>query len=141
MRHAFPTPADLADVSAESVKGLGFSRLKALAIQELAAHVADHRLTFADLDGMTNTDVVESLSTIRGIGRWSAEYVLLRGLGRLDTFPGDDIGAQNNLQHLFHLAGKPSYDEIRRLTSPWHPYEGVVYFHLLLDKLRVKGVL
>ena len=67
--------------------------------------------------------------------------MLLRGLGRLDTFPGDDIGAQNNLQRLFRLADKPTYDHIRQLTSPWHPYEGVVYFHLLLDKLRANGAL
>jgi DNA-3-methyladenine glycosylase II len=141
VRHAFPTPPDLADASEESIKGLGFSHQKTRAIQELAAHVADNRLKFADLDDMTNAEAVESLSTIRGIGRWSAEYVLLRGLGRLDTFPGDDIGAQNNLQRLFHLAWKPTYDDIRQLTSPWHPYEGVVYFHLLLDKLRANGVM
>ena len=97
--------------------------------------------TWRRLDGLNNTQAVAYLSRIRGIGRWSAEYVLLRGLGRLDTFPGDDVGAQNNLQRLFHLADKPTYDHIRQLTSPWHPYEGLVYFHLLLDKLRVKGAL
>jgi DNA-3-methyladenine glycosylase II len=45
---------------------------------------------------MTNREAIAYLSRIRGIGRWSAEYVLLRGLGRLDTFPGDDVGAQIN---------------------------------------------
>ncbi len=93
------------------------------------------------LEGLDNDQAVVELSRIHGIGRWSAEYVLLRGLGRLDTFPGDDVGAQNNLQRLFHLAGKPDYDRIRQLSSPWHPYEGVVYFHLLLDKLRANGAL
>jgi DNA-3-methyladenine glycosylase II len=137
--HAFPTPADLADVPEESIRQLGFSRQKTRAIKELSAHVADSRVDLARLEGMTNTEAIAYLSRIRGIGRWSAEYVLLRGLGRLDTFPGDDIGAQNNLQRLFHLAGKPSYDHIRQLTSPWHPYEGVVYFHLLLEKLRANG--
>jgi DNA-3-methyladenine glycosylase II len=62
-------------------------------------------------------------------------------LGRLDTFPGDDIGAQNNLQRLFHLVDRPNYEQIRELTSRWHPYEGLVYFHLLLEKLRTKGVI
>jgi DNA-3-methyladenine glycosylase II len=137
--YAFPTPADLADVPEESIRELGFSRQKAQAIQELSAHVADGRVDLTSLEGMTNKEAIAYLSRIRGIGRWSAEYVLLRGLGRLDTFPGDDIGAQNNLQRLFHLADKPAYDEIRHLTSPWHPYEGVVYFHLLLEKLRANG--
>jgi len=141
VRHAFPAPPDLADAPEESLNGLGFSRQKSRAITELAARVADNRSKLTDLNNMTNVEAVESLSTIRGIGRWSAEYVLLRGLGRLDTFPGDDIGAQNNLQRLFHLSRKPAYDEIRQLTSPWHPYEGMVYFHLLLDKLRANGVI
>jgi DNA-3-methyladenine glycosylase II len=139
--HAFPTAADLADVPEESIRELGFSRQKARAIQQLAAHVVDTSVDLARLEGLNNDEAVAGLSRIHGIGRWSAEYVLLRGLGRLDTFPGDDIGAQNNLQRLFHLAGRPTYDRIRQLTSPWHPYEGVVYFHLLLDKLRANGAL
>jgi DNA-3-methyladenine glycosylase II len=139
--HAFPTPADLADVPEESIRELGFSRQKARAIKELSTHVADNRVNLSGIEGVTNKGAIEYLSSIRGIGRWSAEYVLLRGLGRLDTFPGDDIGAQKNLQRLFHLADKPTYDHIRQLTSPWHPYEGVVYFHLLLEKLRANGVI
>jgi DNA-3-methyladenine glycosylase II len=137
--HAFPAPADLADAPEESIRKLGFSRQKTRAIRELSTQVADTGGDLALLEGMTNEEAIDYLSRIRGIGRWSAEYVLLRGLGRLDTFPGDDVGAQNNLQRLFHLADKPTYDHIRQLTTPWHPYEGVVYFHLLLDKLRANG--
>jgi DNA-3-methyladenine glycosylase II len=139
--HAFPTPVDLADASEESIKELGFSRQKARAMKGLSTQVVDSRVDLARLEGMTNTEAIEHLVAIRGIGRWSAEYVLLRGMGRLNTFPGDDIGAQNNLQRMFHLDGKPNYDEIRQLTSPWHPYEGVVYFHLLLEKLRANGAI
>lgn len=137
--HAFPTPADLAGSPETSIRELGFSRQKVRAIQELSTSVADGTVDLAGLDEMTNDEAIAYLSRIRGIGRWSAEYVLLRGLGRLDTFPGDDVGAQNNLQRLFHLADKPTYDHIRQLTSPWHPYEGLVYFHLLLDRLRANG--
>ncbi len=141
VRHAFPTPADLADATEQSIRDLGFSRQKTRAIQELSTRVADEAVDLTRLDSLTNAEAITYLSRIRGIGRWSAEYVLLRALGRLDTFPGDDVGAQNNLQRLFHLADKPTYDHIRQLTSPWHPYEGVVYFHLLLDKLRTNGAL
>ena len=139
--YAFPMPTDLAGLSEESIKDLGFSRQKARTIKELALHVGDGTLDLESLEGVTNDEAVAYLSSIRGIGRWSAEYVLLRGLGRLDTFPGDDIGAQNNLRRLFHLDYKPNYEEIRRLTSAWHPYEGMVYFHLLLDKLRSTGAI
>jgi len=137
--HAFPAADDLATVPEDSIRDLGFSRQKTRAIQQLAAHVVDAMVDLNKLEEMNNDQAVSELLRIHGIGRWSAEYVLLRGLGRLDTFPGDDVGAQNNLQRLFRLAGKPTYDGIRRLTSPWHPYEGLVYFHLLLDKLHVNG--
>jgi len=141
IQHGFPAPTDLAEADEETIRQLGFSHQKARAIRELAADVVDERLDLACLDTMTNSEAVDYLSTIRGIGRWSAEYVLLRGLGRLDTFPGDDIGAQNNLQRLFHLVDRPNYEQIRELTCRWHPYEGLVYFHLLLEKLRTKRAL
>jgi DNA-3-methyladenine glycosylase II len=141
MQHGFPAAANLAEETEETIRQLGFSHQKARAINELAADVVDNRLDLASIESMTNREAVDYLSTIRGIGRWSAEYVLLRGLGRLDTFPGDDIGAQNNLQRLFHLADRPNYEQIRELTSRWHPYQGLVYFHLLLEKLHSKGVL
>ena len=135
-QYAFPLAGALSDASVESIKELGFSRHKARAIKELAQGVADGTLNLGRLEGLADEDAVEFLSSIRGIGRWSAEYVLLRGLGRIDTFPGDDIGAQNNLRRLFHLDDRPSYETIGRLTSVWHPFEGLVYFHLLLEKLR-----
>ena len=137
--YAFPRPDDLVNASEEEIRQLGFSRQKACAIKELASGITSGKTNMAQLEDMANKDAVEYLSTLRGIGRWSAEYVLLRGMGRLDTFPGDDIGAQNNLKRLFGLRHKPDYDEIRKLMSRWHPYEGLVYFHLLLNKLHQDG--
>jgi DNA-3-methyladenine glycosylase II len=139
--YAFPRPEDLTDASQEDIRKLGFSNQKARAIKELSARVMDNTINFAGLDRMGNKEAIEYLLAIRGIGRWSAEYVLLRGLGRLDTFPGDDVGARNNMQRLFHLDKKPNYEEIKKLTSQWHPYEGLVYFHLLLENLHRKEVI
>ena len=78
---------------------------------------------------------MERLTSLRGIGRWTAEYVLLRGLGRLHIFPGDDIGAHNKLRHLFGIDAPLDYDAVQQLVARWHPYAGVVYFHLLLESL------
>lgn len=139
--YAFPGPEDLAYASEDEINKLGFSHQKARAIIELALAVVSGRINFDELKAMANKDAVECLSALRGIGRWSAEYVLLRGLGRLDMFPGDDIGAQNNLKRLFHLDHRPGYKEIKQLTSRWHPYEGFVYFHLLLNKLYLNGII
>ena len=139
--YGFPQPGDLTDASEEDIKEVGFSRQKARSIRELVINSVNYSLNLAEMDKMTNAEITDYLSPIRGIGRWSTEYVLLRALGRLDIFPGDDIGAQNNLQRLFHLDKKPDYEQIKRLTSRWQPYQGLVYFHLLLNKLQAKGVI
>lgn len=111
------------------------------ALRELSINVANNKIDLTNLEELSNEEAIEFLSSLRGIGRWSAEYVLLRGLGRVDVFPDDDVGAKNNLQRLFHTDKKPGYEDIREMTSRWHPFEGFAYFHLLLDKLHAKGIL
>ena len=138
---AFPEPAALANTSLERIRALGFSHQKTRAITELATALVENQRDFSLLEAMNDEEVKTSLSSMRGVGRWTAEYVLLRGLGRLDTFPGDDVGAQKNLQQLLHLEEKPSYEKVKELTSPWQPYAGFVYFHLLLAKLDQQGIL
>lgn len=138
---AFPRPEDLAIASESDLKKLGLSHQKVHAIKELSINVANNKINLTNLEELTNEEAIKFLSSLHGIGRWSAEYVLLRGLGRVDIFPGDDVGAKNNLQRLFHMDNRPSYGDISEMTSRWHPFEGLVYFHLLLDKLHTKGIL
>ncbi len=139
--HAFPRPEDLAAVPTEDLRKLGFSRNKGLAIIELSKDIANGHVEIESLEEMSDTGIVEHLSRIRGVGRWSSEYVLLRGLGRTNMFPGDDVGAQRNLQNFMGLDKRPDYKRIRRITSRWRPYAGLVYFHFLLEKLKTRGYL
>lgn len=139
--HAFPEPEHLAGRNLEELRKLGFSRQKARAIVELADGVAGGRL---DLDGLETLDdeaSLEHLRRLRGIGRWTAEYALLRGLGRLHVFPGDDVGAQGNLKRWLGLAEPPDYAGVRRILASRQPYAGLVYFHLLLERLAESGCL
>ena len=91
-------------------------------------------LTAWALRRRSNNAAIERLTSLRGIGRWTAEYVLLRGLGRLHVFPGDDVGAHNKLRHLFGIDTFLDYEAVHQLVARWHPYAGVVYFHLLLTR-------
>lgn len=84
-------------------------------------------------------EALRQLSALRGVGRWSAEYVLLRGLGRLDVYPGDDVGARNALRGFFGLDHDPGYDEIQERLEPLAGVAGLVYFHLLLAGLAQRG--
>ena len=139
--HAFPGPGDLAGAKLSDLRELGFSSNKALAITALAQSILRNEVDLESLTGMNDQEAVDELRKMRGVGRWSAEYVLLRGLRRLTIFPGDDVGAQNNLQQFLSLREKPDYETIQRMLLRWKPYGGFVYFHFLLQKLRKKGFL
>jgi DNA-3-methyladenine glycosylase II len=78
---------------------------------------------------------------LRGVGRWTAEYALLRGLGRLHVFPGDDVGARNNLARWLDCRASLDYEGVRAAVRHWQPYAGLVYFHLLLASLAERGTL
>ena len=139
-RRAFPTPEELATVHPDELKRHGFSLTKARTIVESARAIVAGDLDLEGLEDVDNRAAIERLKSLRGVGRWTAEYVMLRGLGRLDIFPGDDVGAHNKLRRFCGIDTALDYDSVKRLVSPWHPYAGVVYFHLLLDSLSETDV-
>ena len=140
-RYGFPAPGRLADVDPAELRALGFSTTKARTITSVAGRVAAGAL---DLEALRDADDDRAMSTLlglSGIGRWSAEYVMLRGLARYHVLPGDDVGARNNLRRRFGLSEDAGYDAVARLSRRWQPYAGLVYFHLLLDALAARGYL
>jgi DNA-3-methyladenine glycosylase II len=134
--YAFPSPDDLAGCNADELRALGFSRQKGEAIIELARAVARRRFDLDELEELDDAAAVAKLRTLRGVGRWTAEYVLLRGLGRLHVFPGDDVGARNHLQRWLGLLEPLDYDGVQRVLARWQPFQGLVYLHLLLWGLQ-----
>lgn len=139
--HAFPLPEDLAETAPAILRNIGFSGNKANVILTLSRNVSGGKIDPENLVKMDDGAALDFLVALHGIGRWSAEYVLLRGLGRIHIFPGDDVGAQNSLKRLFKLREKPGYAKIRKLMLTWHPHAGFLYFHFLLNKLAGKGYL
>jgi DNA-3-methyladenine glycosylase II len=137
---AFPDPEDLAPLEPDALKRHGFSMTKAGTIIATARAIVVGDLDLECLERLDDSAAIERLTSLRGIGRWTAEYVLLRGLGRLHVFPGDDVGAHNKLKRLFGIATRLDYESVERLVARWHPYAGVVYFHLLLDTLSRDGL-
>jgi DNA-3-methyladenine glycosylase II len=137
--HAFPDPTDFPRVKAQSLKSLGFSANKSQALLDVSSAIRDRRLNLESLFQLDNQVALERLVQLRGVGRWTAEYVLLRGLGRLDIFPGDDVGARNKLAHFLRKKKPLDYDGVRRAVAGWQPYAGFVYFHLLLARIKKAG--
>jgi DNA-3-methyladenine glycosylase II len=139
--HAFPRPEELAGRSPDALRKLGFSRQKGRAMIELAEAVAGGGADLEDWARLDDEPLLERLCGLRGVGRWTAEYALLRGLGRLHVFPGDDVGARRNLIRWLGLAEPLDYAGVHRALERWQPYAGFVYFHLLLKGLAESGYL
>lgn len=137
--HAFPDPTNFSEVKVESLKPLGFSANKSRVLVDISSAIRDRRLNLESLVELDNQVAIERLLELKGIGRWTAEYVLLRGLGRLDIFPGDDVGARKKLAHFLGKKKPLDYDGVRRAVAGWQPYAGLVYFHLLLARIEKAG--
>ncbi len=138
---AFPLPRDLALATLPRIRALGFSSSKARTILAVSQEIASGRLDLAPLEEKSDAEVLEALTRLPGIGPWSAEYVMLRGLGRTHIFPGSDSGALRSLQLLLHLGERPDPARVSQIISRWRPFGGLVYFHFLLNKLRSRGLM
>jgi len=139
--HAFPRPEDLERAEVGKLRAIGFSRGKASYLLHVSQSICRGELDLESLERCDRETAMQRLMAIPGVGRWTAEYVLLRGLGRLDSFPGDDVGARNNLARWLRLDESLDYRRVRELLKRWEPYAGLIYFHLLLWRLEVEGLL
>jgi DNA-3-methyladenine glycosylase II len=139
--YAFPSAHDVARVPPEKYRAIGFSHQKVRALLGLARAIVRRELDLESLEGDNDSVARTRLLELHGVGRWTTEYVLLRGLGRLHVFPGDDVSAQKRLARWLGRSRPLAYDGVRRAVERWQPYAGLLYFHLLLDGLSQAGAL
>lgn len=139
--HAFPSPQQLANMELEQLREMGFSYRKAHYLTGLAGAVIEKQIDFDEIARLDDKQAVKRLCTLKGVGRWTAEYFLLRGLGRTHIFPGDDVGARNHLQRWLRLSESMTYEEVQKALRHWDAYGGLIYFHLLLKNLAEKGII
>ena len=141
---ACPRPTDVARLSSQRLCELGFSRQKAATLLGLTQLLSEDDSYLDRLTDLDDDSARAGLLAIKGIGRWSAEYILLRGMGRLSVFPADDIAARKNLRRWLGIGGcggKSAYQSIQEALWRWRPFQGLVYFHLLLASLDERGLL
>lgn len=139
--HAFPRPADLVDADLEDLRRMSYSYQKARYLTALARAIVDGQIDLEAIASLDDQKALARLCELKGVGRWTAEYFLLRGLGRTHIFPGDDVGARNHLQKWLGLPGPMTYDSTRAALQRWDGYGGLVYFHMLLKSLAERGLM
>jgi DNA-3-methyladenine glycosylase II len=130
--YPFFSPSQLLYAPDEPLRAAGLSANKVEHLRSAAAAVEDGALSEEILAPLASEEAAECLRTVRGIGPWSASVVLLRGLGRLDVFPLKDSGVAQSLRA---LSGDPELDAAALLDA-LGPVRGMLYFHLLLGRMR-----
>lgn len=116
----FPTPTQLLGTDDVELKSAGVSRQKIAYLKDLATHCTHTEYTIDHFEHMTDEAIIDLLTEIKGIGRWTAEMFLIFGLNRPDVLPLDDIGIHKGFVKVFNLKKRPSIHTMKRLSKPYH---------------------
>ena len=125
-----PRPADLLATPDRRLRAVGLSRQKVAYLKGLSKASMNGDLPWRRFHRMSDEAVIESLTTLHGVGRWTAEMFLIFVLVRLDVFPVDDLGLQKAIQQSYRLRRLPSPATMRRLARRWEPYRTVATWYL-----------
>lgn len=127
---AFPTPDQVLAATDELLRGAGLSRGKTAYLRDLATHVRDGTLNFHRFSHMTDDEVIEDLTRVRGIGRWTAEMFLMFNLHRPDVLPVDDLGLRNAATKEYGVAAPVTAKILREMGETWRPYRTAASWYL-----------
>jgi len=127
---ATPTPKQLIATRASELRAAGLSARKEEYARELAQRVVGGDVPLDMLEQMTDDAVIETLVQVRGVGRWTAQMVLMFHLARPDVFPELDLGVQKALQRFHRLRRLPSPERTVTLGARWAPYRTIAAWYL-----------
>lgn len=131
---AFPSPERVARLPYEALQAEKYSRRKAEYVIDLARMIAAGQLDLAAIMALPFEEAVAQLVALRGVGRWTAECLLMDG-GHQDAFPAGDIGIRNAVQRFYGLDHQPTEAAVREIGKAWAPYSALACFYLWLGLL------
>ena len=129
--YAFPEPAVLARARVGELRRMQFTVRKAEYIVGLAEQIVSGALDLAALSVGSNEQIVETLTAVRGLGRWTAEWFLARGLGRGDVCPAGDLAVRKAFAHFYNRGRALSERAIRRRAARWGLHQNLAVHYLL----------
>jgi DNA-3-methyladenine glycosylase II len=126
----FPAPAQVLAMPEDRLRSVGLSGMKVSFVRDLARRVEDGSLRLDALDAMDDEQVIEELTKVKGIGRWTAEMFLMFRLQRPDVLPIGDLGIVNAIKKQYRLRKTPTPQRMMRLGESWRPYRSVACWYL-----------
>lgn len=136
--YAFPLPETLASATIEKLRACGLSGRKAEYIRDASRLVTDG-LDLEALGSHEEEEIIEELSNIRGVGVWTAELTMVRGMQKFDAIPADDLGIRRAISHYYYDDRKISGAEARRTAEQWTGWRGLASFYLIMaERLKIE---
>ncbi|HEY7816872.1 MAG TPA: AlkA N-terminal domain-containing protein [Vicinamibacteria bacterium] len=138
--YTFPSPAAIAAERVSVLRRFRLSRAKAETLKRLAAGFESGELRDEVLRGLSDEEAFDRLTAHKGVGRWTAEFTLLRGLGRMDVFPAGDLGVIKYLAQSLLGRDSPALEsEMREFAERWRPYRGLALIYAYAELARRSG--
>lgn len=128
-----PRPQQVLDTPDTTLRAIGLSNAKVNYVKNVAAFCIEHKITDRKLQAMDNEAIIELLTEIKGVGRWTVEMLLMFTLGREDVFAPDDLGIQQAMAKLYKLDmndKRTMREKMLQLSSKWKPYRTYACLHL-----------
>jgi len=127
----FPHPEQVLNTSEATLRGCGFSGTKIAALRDICAKALDGTVPSRRASlRLTDEELIERLTTIRGVGRWTVEMLLIFTLGRPDVLPVDDFGVRDGYRVLFGMEAQPKPKDLAELGLPWAPWRSFASWYL-----------
>jgi DNA-3-methyladenine glycosylase II len=120
-----PTPEQLLATSDEDLRSAGLSRQKMGYMRDLALHVHEGRLDLDELVHLSDEEVIQRITAVKGLGEWSAHMYLMFHLGRPDVLPTGDLGVRNGMRLTYGLEATPTPKQALEIGAKWTPYRSV----------------
>lgn len=124
------TPETLLQHEHDALRAIGLSTPKARYVRDLTERVADGSLDLAQLAGLEDEEIIARLTAVKGIGRWTAEMILIFSLGRLDVLPVDDLGFVEGVREAYALEARPTRKEMQVRGERWRPYRSIATWYM-----------
>ena len=133
-----PKPEEILETPDEEMRSCGLSRQKTSYLKDLSQKVLDGTVEIRKLDHLTDEEIIEELTSVKGIGTWTAQMFLMFNLGRLDVFPVKDLGIRNGMQKLYRLK-TISDEKLEKIADKWKPYRSIGSWYVWRYKDTEKG--
>lgn len=128
----YPSPDQILATDIDVLRSAGLSRSKAQYIKSLAEHIVTGQLELEKFSDMSNDEIIEELTAVKGIGEWTAHMFLMFAMARPNILPVGDLGIRNSIKKLYGFDYLPTPADIHHIAEKyhWHPYESIASWYI-----------